>query len=150
MRFWFAMLLCALSWSASGEQVMDQATMEQIIKDNAASHGGQAGLLEFEYHGVRMAAISDAANDRMRILSPVANYADVGREHLDAMMEANFHKTLDSRYAVTGGVLYAVFIHRLSILEQQDIEHAMDQVANLVLSYGSEFTSGDLTFNPRQ
>ena len=149
MKFWSAVVLCAVSWSAVGEQAMDQATMEQIIKDNAALHAGQPGWLEFEYHGVKMAAISDVAHDRMRIISPIVSYADVTREHLDAMMAANFHDTLDSRYAVSNGVLYAAFIHRMSILEKQDVEHAMDQVANLVLSFGSEYTSGELMFNKR-
>ena len=147
MKLLYAMLLCLLSLGAYGEQMMDQAKMEEIIKNNAASHAGQQGLVEFEYHGVRMAVISDAVNDRMRIVSPIANYSDVTREQLDAMMQANFHSTLDSRYAVSGGVLYAAFIHRLSILQRRDVEHAMDQVANLVLSYGSEYTSGELTFN---
>ncbi|MEE8126039.1 MAG: hypothetical protein V3T42_09525, partial [Nitrospirales bacterium] len=52
----------------------------------------------------------------------------------------------DARYAVSQGILYSAFIHPLSTLDEGMLKSAMDQVANLALSFGSEYTSGSLVF----
>jgi len=56
------------------------------------------------------------------------------------LLQANFGQTLDARYAIKEGMLYAVFLHPLSTLEPRQIESALAQVANLVRNYGTSFS----------
>ena len=128
------------------DDLMDQARMQSIIKEHASKPSGEGGVMEFQYHGVRMAVISDAKHDRMRIIAPIVKYADTTDEQIESMMIANFHNALDSRYAVSQGILYSAFIHPLSTLGEGMLVRAMDQVANLALTFGSEYTSGSLVF----
>jgi hypothetical protein len=129
-----------------GESNMNQETLEKIIKSMALSSIGENGVVEFNYSNVKMYLISDIKHNRMRIISPVADYKKLTREHLDAALESNFHKSLDARYAVSDGVLYSAFIHPLSELSENQIKSAVQQVANLATSFGKDYTSGFLTY----
>ncbi len=93
-----------------------------------------------------MYLISDVAHDRMRIISTITEYKDVTKEQLDAMMVSNFHTAIDARYGVSHGILYSAYIHPLSSLSEEQIKSAVTQVANLTLSFGSEYSSGLLRY----
>jgi glycerol-3-phosphate O-acyltransferase len=138
------------SESNSGESNMNQETLEKIIKSMALSSIGENGVVEFSYSNVKMYLISDVKHDRMRIISPVAEYKKLTRQHLDAVLESNFHKSLDARYAVSDGVLYSAFIHPLSELSENQIKSAVQQVANLASTFGKEYASGFLTYGGNQ
>jgi hypothetical protein len=68
------------------------------------------------------------------------------RQHLDAALESNFHKALDARYATSKGVLYSAYMHRLSELSELQLISAVEQVANLALTFGGEYSSGTLVY----
>jgi len=146
LLFLFFMLSATVVFAGD---LMNQARMEALVKVNASKHRGEGGVVKFEYHGVRMAVISDATHDRMRIIAPIKKYAGTSQEQIDNMMVANFHSALDARYAVSQGILYSAFIHPLSTLDEGMLKSAMDQVANLAMSFGSEYTSGSLVFGGR-
>jgi len=131
---------------ASAGETMDQKTMETLIISKAESHKGGDGFLEFEYNGVSMMVISDVTHDRMRIVTPVAKYEELTKEQIDKIMQANFHSALDARYAVSSGVLFSAYIHPLSPLTPEMIESALVQVANLARSFGTDYSSGVMTF----
>lgn len=124
--------------------------MESIVKSIATESKGEKGYVEFTYNQVKMYMISDTTHDRMRIISPVANYSDLTSDHLKAVLESNFHNALDARYAVSKEVLYAAFIHPLSTLSDRDLQSAMTQVANLAITFGSEYTSGVLNYGAQR
>jgi hypothetical protein len=148
MRTFF--LLSVMLLVATRVNAMDQAVLEQYINDHTIRHQGRGGVVQFEYESVPMMAISDPRHDRMRIIAPVARYGEVSREQLDSMMEANFHTALDARYGVSRGVVYAAFLHPLSSLDTSGVQSALEQVANLALTYGKTYSSGELRFgNPR-
>jgi hypothetical protein len=148
MRTFF--LLPVLLLAAVQANAMDQAALEQYINDHTGRHEGSGGVVQFEYESVPMMAISDPRHDRMRIIAPVARYSEVSREQLDRMMEANFHTALDARYGVSRGIVYAAFLHPLSSLDTTGVQSALEQVANLALTYGKSYSSGELRFgNPR-
>ena len=125
---------------------MSQALMESIVKGMAAESKGEGGVIEFTYGDVEMYLISDVKHNRMRIIAPIVEYKDLSLTHVDSILESNFHKSLDARYAVSDGVLYSAYIHPLSSLNQKQLESAVFQVANLALSFGTEYTSGTLQF----
>ncbi len=125
---------------------MNQSLMEKTIKNMALKSEGEKGFVKFYYSNTQMYLISDVKHNRMRIIAPVVEYKKLSLQHLDAILESNFHKSLDARYAVSKGVLYSAFIHPLSELNEAQIKSVMQQVANLVLSFGKEYSSGMLTY----
>lgn len=130
--------------------VMDQAQMERIIKSMAQSSKGEGGFVEVDFQGMKLYVVSDVTHDRMRIITPIAQYEDITAIQKDIMLESNFHSALDARYAVSKGVLYSVFIHPLSYLSEHEIQSAVIQVFNLSASFGSEYTSNSLNFGAKK
>ena len=94
-----------------------------------------------------MYLISDTQHNRMRIVAPITNYSDLTREQLDAVLESNYHKALDARYAVSKDVLFSAYIHPLSEMHERQVRDAVRQVANLALTFGTDYSSGDLSFD---
>ncbi|MAZ66780.1 MAG: hypothetical protein CMF25_06685 [Kangiellaceae bacterium] len=125
---------------------MNQQEMEAIVNDMATEAKGSEGFVEFRYNKVKMYLISDNVHDRMRIVAPVANYNDVTDEQRTKVLESNFHNSLDARYAVSEGILYTAFIHPMSDLNQKLIQTAVVQVSNLAITFGTDYTSGVLSF----
>ncbi|NOZ52410.1 MAG: hypothetical protein GXP08_04575 [Gammaproteobacteria bacterium] len=118
-------------------------TLIHLTSKNITSHGSN---IQFEYKNVRMACISDTKHDRMRIISPVANEADLTEKQLKTLLAANFHLTLDARYATSNGVVYAAFIHPMSSLHEKSFLAALQQVSQLVKNFGTSYSSSELTF----
>ena len=135
-----------LSTSVFAEDEMTQTMMEDIVISLADEYRGRQGFLEFQAQGMAMQLISDAKNDRMRIVTPVIEYSRVTAEQKDRMLEANFHSALDARYAVNNGIVFATYIHPLSSLRPEQIEFAVYQVYQLRASFGDGYTSGALVF----
>jgi len=125
---------------------MDQADMERYIAGRTEVEQHQPGYVLFTFNQVQMAAISDVSHDRMRIIAPILSYDELDESAKDSIMEANFRSALDARYGVSNGVLYAAYIHPLSPLTEQELASAMSQVANLVLTYGESYSSGELIY----
>jgi len=82
----------------------------------------------------------------MRIIAPITEYSKLTAEQKDTVMEANFHKTLDARYASSNGILYSAYIHPMSALSETQIGDALEQVATLAATFGTTYSSGELSF----
>ena len=57
------------------------------------------------------------------------------------MLQANFHHGLDARYALSDGVIYATYGHRLSTLSEDDFIGGYRQALDLARRFG-EVTDG--------
>jgi hypothetical protein len=101
---------------------------------------------QFAHHDIPMACLIDSNFDRMRFIAPITDIGEVDDEIKDAVLEANFHTALDARYASSNGLLFAAFIHPLSSLDEPLVRSALDQVASLVHTFGTHFSSGALEF----
>lgn len=110
-------------------------------------HGGDSAW-EFSYDGVRIACLTDTHFDRMRLIAPIVGVEDLEDGQRDAMLDANFHTALDARYAFSDGIVYSAFIHPLSPLSHEELRAALSQVAALVHTFGSSYSSGMLMFGP--
>jgi hypothetical protein len=53
-------------------------------------------------------------------------------------------------YAVSEGVLYSAYIHPLSELSESQLTSAIEQVANLAITFGYEYTSGTLEYGGKK
>ena len=71
---------------------------------------------------------------------------EVSKKEMYECMEANFHSALDVKYAVSDEIMWAVYIHPLKELSDDQVRDAIKQVFFAVLSYGTTYSSTDLTF----
>lgn len=125
---------------------MELDDLERVLRDVADELDGGDGRWQLRLGEVPLACMTDLHFDRMRIIAPIIELDEVSDELRDQCLEANFHTALDARYATSDGVLYAAFIHPLSPLDAEQVESAVRQVANLVETFGSTFSSGELVF----
>jgi len=96
--------------------------------------------------GLKVMVITDAAADRMRIVTPVRRAPEMTQEELMRVMQANFDTALDARYAIAQDLLWSTFIHPLSPLERDQFISGLGQVVNLVRSYGTLYSGGALRY----
>lgn len=82
----------------------------------------------------------------MRIISPITEVTEISSEQILKCMEANFHTALDTKYAISNGVLWSVFIHPLKELSQKQVIDAISQVYSSVRTFGTTYSSSNLIF----
>lgn len=126
-----------------------QMTNHQLVRllgKLAGSVDGKGGGWRIAYKDVPMVVITSSEYNRMRIVSPIRDARDLDAAELTRLLEANFDRALDGRYALYQGNLWSVFLHPLSSLTESELTSALDQVANLVKTYGSTYSSSDLKF----
>jgi hypothetical protein len=150
-RFFVAHSIIALLFGCASAtpELMTQESLASHIEEIASGAAISQNLVEFRYEGVGIACVSDGAHDRMRLISPITQIAGLDAAEaarLEILLIANFHTTLDARYAISDGVIYAAFLHPLSTLTRPQLESAIRQVASLSLNFGSSYSSGELTF----
>ena len=99
------------------------------------------------FDGRELLVSIDEATEHLRIMVPVT--ADVYLDELDLQMvlTANFDRTLDARYAMAGGYLWAVYLHPLAELTDHLLLEGLRQVKELAASYGETYACGDLVFS---
>ena len=145
------LLLCALGVAiAAGcagdpmhrDEPMTPARLEAALREKAGDVENVEGQLRFSFGGVRMVCVYDVHADRMRIVASVAEESILTVASARILLQANFSKTYDARYALHDGMLYAVYLHPLSTLDPRELEDALPQVARLVRNFGSTFSAG--------
>lgn len=126
---------------------MTQDRLDGMIRQYGSKVQGSANVLEFAYEGVPMLCISDVDHDRMRIIAPVRETSKLAAGQMTVLMEANFDRALDARYAIRNGIVFAAFIHPLSPLTGAEVVSALHQVASLTKTFGTTYSSSDLVFD---
>jgi len=127
-------------------QNMTNDILKEIYTSVSDSITGANGQWQFFVKQVPMASFTDVNHNRMRILSPITDATLLSDELLKAALVANFHTALDVKYAVSDGVLWAVFIHPLKELSKRQVEDAISQVYHANINFGTTFSSTSLTF----
>jgi hypothetical protein len=120
--------------------------LAQLLNDATDDFRRSPTHWQFIHEGIPMACLTDLGFDRMRFIAPIAELSSIDDATKDAVLEANFHTALDARYGSSNGLLFAAFLHPLSSLEGELARSALDQVASLVHTFGSHFTSGAIEF----
>ena len=113
--------------------------------DEAARREGNSW--QFTVAELDALVVYDEAADRMRIIIPIGRADALEAEELMRLMQANFDSALDARYAVGQGLLWGTFIHPLSSLTEEEFLVGLGQTANVVLSFGTSYSSGLLQYN---
>ena len=135
----------------SNELPFSPTTVEQLqefLQQTGENIRLENGQLMFEFGGVSMGMMTAPEQDRMRIIAPIIEVNKLEKEELENMLIANFHTTLDGRYTISNGIVFAAFIHPLSSLPERDFRSALQQVSQLVKNFGTSYSSRGLIFAP--
>jgi hypothetical protein len=97
---------------------------------------------QFRLRDRLMITVADANADRMRIMSPVIESSQLNAALMFRLLQANFDSALDARYAVANDVLWSVFIHPLSPLDEQQLSSGVYQTFTAATTFGTMFSSG--------
>ena len=125
----------------TGERLVD---LVKSIDDKASNQGN---TWQFTFQERPIILIYDEKADRMRMFTPIGSETALDAGLMRRMLQANFDSALDARYAVANNLIWGVFIHPLSPLDQDQFTSAIVQVLNVATSFGSSFSSGLFTFN---
>lgn len=125
---------------------MTNQRLQELITKVDKNYEGKLGYWSFTVSGVGVQVITDESADRMRVIAPVIKTDTLEKDELYRLMQANFDSALDARYAVANGILWGTFIHPLSSLGDEQFLLGLGQTVNIVISYGSTYSSGALVF----
>ena len=130
----------------SYSQEMDLKGLKLTLAQRAVVVEESNNIVEYDLDGVHIYLITDESANRMRLMAGVIEQSKLKEDDLVVLMEANFDRALDAKYALSNNVLWSVFAHPLKELEKEQAIDALYQVKNLVNNYGSSYTSTDFVF----
>ncbi|WP_298320800.1 hypothetical protein [uncultured Aquimarina sp.] len=130
----------------SQAQNMNNDTLGEIITRKADTLKGIPGNWQFVYKETPMLCITDAKNNRMRIIAPITESSNLDKDLLLDSMTANFHSALDVKYAISNGILWSAYVHPLKELSIEQVESAISQVYLAAKTFGTTFSSTELLF----
>ncbi len=153
----------ALSFSACAQTVAEDEPVESSKAEESASAMSSDRMGEiiqkfdedatiednritFKVRERDLLIVFDNNADRMRIVTPIIQAAAVPESVHERMLQANFDAVLDSRYAIANELVWAVFIHRLSTLNEDDLMSGIAQTYAAAQTFGSAYTSGVIVF----
>ncbi len=125
---------------------MTHATLGKLLGNLMTDMEGGNGFWHGMRHEVPVYVVSDEEHDRMRIMSPIGTLRHPDPDFLSLLLQANFDRALDAKYALRKKELWAVFMHPLSTLVPDDLGTFIDQVSRLVKNTGTTYASSELIF----
>ncbi len=121
--------------------------MAKLLDSYLTDLDGQPGFWRGMRGETPVFVFSDDEHDRMRIMAPVGVVEELDSDLLHILLQANYDRALDARYAMRGNELWSVVVHPLATLATDDLPSLFDQVVTLVKNTGSTFASTELVFN---
>lgn len=131
-------------------QKMDNKKIAKLLGGVADSINGQTGYWQFKYFDRYFILITDETNNRMRIMSPIANESELDDVYFKKALEANYHTALDVKYALAESIMWSVFIHPLKELNDDQLLDAISQVYAAAATFGYSYTSTNFVFGKPQ
>jgi hypothetical protein len=125
---------------------MTTDSISKILDSYLTEVEGQPGFWRGVRDEVQLFVFSDDAHDRMRIMAPIGEVKEMQPELLEVLLQANYDRALDARYAMRGHEVWSVSVHPLATLAPDDFADFLDQVVRLVKNTGSSYASSDLVF----
>lgn len=125
---------------------MTHSTLGRLLANLMSDMEGSNGFWHGQRHEVPVYVVSDEEHDRMRIMSPIGTLRHPDPDFLSLLLQANFDRALDAKYALRKKELWAVFMHPLSTLVPDDLGTFLDQVSRLVKNTGTTYASSELVF----
>ncbi|MFL0810638.1 MAG: type III secretion system chaperone [Agarilytica sp.] len=148
-----SLLLLTLAFSVNSnagkpkhQSPMDNHKLAEIISQVDNKYSGEMGHWLLTVDDVPLRVVTDEHADRMRIMAPIVKTESLNKDELYRLLQANFDSALDSRYSIAQGVVWATFLHPLSTLDRKDFVTGLAQTVNIVVSYGTTYSSGMFIF----
>ena len=145
---YFLFLICLTS-PLVGQNVYNKMTnekMQKILYREAREVKGDLGNWQFVWRERPMMILTDSDANRMRIMTPILEENNLSTDQYKIMLEANFDRALDAKYALFEGVVWSVFTHPLGELTVEQFKSAIGQVGTLADNFGSTYNSTDFVF----
>ena len=127
-------------------QKMDNKKLEKILLKHTDKLEGNPGYWQFKYFQLYLIVVTDETHNRMRIITPIVKVEELDSTLMAQALKANFHSVLDAKYAIADELIWAVFLHPLKELTEEQIESAIKQVYSASVTFGTSFSGGDLVF----
>lgn len=125
---------------------MTTSAIAKLIDSYLTDLEGQSGFWRGTRNEIPVFVFSDESHDRMRIMSPVGVIEELEPELLSLLLQSNYDRALDARYAMRGNELWSVVVHPLATLSGDDLASYFDQVVALVKNTGTTYASSELVF----
>ncbi|QDT96697.1 type III secretion system chaperone family protein [Gimesia aquarii] len=132
---------------ATIKTALNAQSISELIDEVCTLVEAGEGCWKVEYGKRILFLIVDADHDRVRIMTPILKEEDLEEDDLWDVMEANFDRSLDARYAIGDGLLWSVFLHPLTDLSRNLFLDGLDQVVTLANNFGGSFCSSDVIFS---
>jgi len=125
---------------------MTTAAISKLLESYLSDLEGHPGFWRGIREQVPVYAFSDDKNDRMRLMAPIGELRELDPQVLKVLLQANYDRALDAKYALRGNEVWAVAVHPLATLAPDDFASFINQVVKLVKNTGSTYASSDLVF----
>jgi len=125
---------------------MTTSAMGKLLESYLTELEGENGFWRGSRDDVPVFVFSDDEHDRMRLMAPIGVVEELDSELLHVLLQANYDRALDARYAMRNKELWAVVVHPLATLATDDLPSLFDQVVTLVKNTGTTFSSTELVF----
>ena len=125
---------------------MTTSAMGKLLESYLTDLEGENGFWRGNRDEVPVFVFSDDEHDRMRLMAPIGVVEELDSELLHVLLQANYDRALDARYAMRNKELWAVVVHPLATLATDDLPSMFDQVVMLVKNTGTTFSSTELVF----
>lgn len=130
--------------------------LDAWIRRYATTVEGKAPYWRFRFAGrsafCQCQQNDDLSIDRMRVVAPVVSLNEADKlgttapTLLERMLTANYHSALDPRYALEYGIVMSSFLHPLSTIGEGQFYSALQQVTEMVWTFGTSFSSSELVY----
>src|SRR5580765_277206 len=131
---------------AQDARAMTTTAMGKLLESYLTDLEGENGFWRGNRDEVPVFVFSDDEHDRMRLMAPIGVVEELDSELLHVLLQANYDRALDARYAMRNKELWAVVVHPLATLATDDLPSLFDQVVMLVKNTGTTFSSTELVF----
>jgi hypothetical protein len=125
---------------------MTTAAISKLIESYLTELEGRPGFWRGLREQVPVYVFCDDKNDRMRLMAPVGELRELDPSVLQVLLQANYDRALDAKYALRGLEVWAVSVHPLATLAPDDFGSFIEQVVKLVKNTGTTYASSDLVF----
>ena len=129
---------------------MTTSAIGKLLDSYLTELEGENGFWRGVREDVQIFVLSDDSHDRMRIMAPIGELKELETDVLKMLLEANYDRALDAKYALRGREVWSVSVHPLATLAPDDFASFLDQVVRLVKNTGSSYASSDLVFGAGQ
>lgn len=119
--------------------------LTQLLQRVAVIQEQREGFWNVDYLDRNLLIVNKPA-DLLRIMTPILPAEDVDVAILFQVLQANFERTRNTRYALHGDYLWATFAYTFAALTEAEITTAMDQVNLLADTFGTTFSASLIPF----